>query len=76
MCIILKGILGIFFYIESAGLFEDIGIHFESGEFDGRKASAKFQSVAYNCWIATGGYVVTLIIALWQNKWNSRLSSQ
>jgi len=72
-----KGVLGIFFFIESAGLFPDLGSVGEHVQEQGglQNVRVKYHSLAYNCWIAAGGYVVTLVIALWQNKWNNRLSS-
>jgi hypothetical protein len=58
-------------------LFEDLGFDpkYEEGEnWDRNKIGEKYASVARNCWIATGAYAVTLIVAFWQNKWNSRLT--
>ncbi|KRY40817.1 Ribonuclease kappa [Trichinella spiralis] len=67
------GILGIMFYTQSPLLFEDIHYEKKASEFSISEISDRYQSTAYNCWIAAGGYVVTMIIAFWQTNWNNRL---
>ncbi|KRX13477.1 Zinc metalloproteinase nas-4 [Trichinella nelsoni] len=71
--IIFLGILGIMFYTQSPLLFEDIHYEKKASEFSISEISDRYQSTAYNCWIAAGGYVVTMIIAFWQTNWNNRL---
>ncbi|CDW51882.1 hypothetical protein TTRE_0000014101 [Trichuris trichiura] len=70
---IFLAILGIMFYTQSVLLFEDIHYEKEASEFSTSEISERYRSTAFNCWIATGGYVVTMIIAFWQTKWNNHL---
>ena len=71
--ILFLGLLGIFFYLESGILIEDLTLdeqHFDTkAEFMGQ-VHEDYRSNAVNCWIASALYVVTLIGAFWQNKWN------
>ncbi len=69
-----QGLLGLFFFVETGVLFPDIMSKELSERDSGRRfvkaVSEKYHSCAYNCWIAAALYVVTLVVALWQNKWN------
>jgi len=71
-------LLGVFFYIGSAALLEDL-------KFEGDTNTAKgwnddqvdyyYKSAAYNCWIAAAAYLITFVIAIWQNKLATRSGS-
>jgi len=71
--------MGIFFYIHSVALAEDIVIDEKS--FEHKNATAKiadfynqvdegYKQNAYNCWIAAGLYIITLFVAVWQFRQN------
>lgn len=73
-----QGVLGLFFFTESVMLFENIGYNKgaaallkpESGA--GAEVNQRYQTAAYQCWIAAALYAVTLLGAFWQNKWNTQ----
>ncbi|PIO60635.1 hypothetical protein TELCIR_17865 [Teladorsagia circumcincta] len=74
--VIFLGLLGVFFYVQAVTLFPDL--HFAEESKEGGHAmptvediESKYSEKAMQCWIAAGMYGVTLILVLWQNKYNT-----
>jgi len=75
--IIQLALMGIFFYIKSVALIEDLPLkehHSSPGEFFADVDRAYSQN-AYNCWIAACLYVLTLLISGHQYWANSKAST-
>uniref|UniRef100_A0A7E4W029 Ribonuclease kappa n=1 Tax=Panagrellus redivivus TaxID=6233 RepID=A0A7E4W029_PANRE len=67
--VIFLGLLGIFFYSQAVTLFPDL--NFGEEPFRPLVVEQKYADKATQCWIAAGMYLVTLILVLWQNKYNT-----
>ncbi|KAI4468456.1 ribonuclease kappa [Holotrichia oblita] len=68
-------LMGVFYYIRSVALAEDVpGLeeHFESLQEFYAAADAGYTQNAYNCWIAACIYLITLAISFQQFWQNSR----
>jgi ribonuclease kappa len=68
-------LLGVFFYIESPALAEDLPINEDDWAAGGHNytyISDLYQKVAVNCWIATGMYGATFIFSCIMLKLNMR----
>ena len=74
--IIQLSMMGIFFYINSVALIEDIKLAEEYDDLRKLKTDmdAGYQQNAYNCWIAALMYLVTLCVSAQQFWMNSRTS--
>ncbi|XP_017466723.1 PREDICTED: ribonuclease kappa-B [Rhagoletis zephyria] len=70
-------LMGVFFFIHSVALIEDlpIGEEFHSVEEFYTAANAAYNQNAYNCWIAACIYVLTLLLSAQQFYVNSRATS-
>ncbi|XP_003340374.1 ribonuclease kappa [Monodelphis domestica] len=71
--VIMLVILGIFFNLHTAGLFEDLP--FEEDDFsqdNPEKIFALFESVSYNCFIAAGLYALVGGFSFCQVRLNKR----
>uniref|UniRef100_A0A1I8A1S3 Transmembrane protein n=2 Tax=Steinernema glaseri TaxID=37863 RepID=A0A1I8A1S3_9BILA len=75
--VIFLGLLGVFFSVNAVSLFPDLHFKEEVVDDHGRVPPmdpADIRSVysdkASQCWIAAGLYLVTLIVVMWQNRWN------
>lgn len=61
--------MGAAFYMYSPNLIEDIGIDEHVWESQNTTqavwdyVATKYQNTAYNCWIAAGFYVITLVLS-------------
>lgn len=68
-------LLGIFFWVRSPALFEDVPLKdWESHGFDSDYAKKKYEQNAINCWIAAAIYVGLFIFSFVQYKMNNRSS--
>lgn len=71
-------LMGVFYYIKSVALFEDIGLEEELEKMTPDefyiKADALYTQSAYNCWIAACIYVLLLIFSAHQFYMNSQSS--
>ncbi|XP_026278886.1 ribonuclease kappa-B [Frankliniella occidentalis] len=70
-------LMGIFYYVQSVGLAEDLSVmeeNFETQEEFYAAADSAYQQNAYNCWIAACLYIFTLLISGQQFYQNSRNS--
>jgi len=58
-------VMGICFYTRSVALIEDVGAaeHGESGPSFMSDVYAGYEQNAYNCWIATLMYLVTMVVS-------------
>ncbi|XP_005097060.1 ribonuclease kappa [Aplysia californica] len=75
--VVMLGLMGVFFYIRSPSLFEDANIsesEWEKEKFSADYVKDKYESQAYNCWIAAGLYVAVFIFSFIQQKLNSRVN--
>ncbi|XP_041367427.1 ribonuclease kappa-like [Gigantopelta aegis] len=71
--IIMLGLLGIFFYLQSPNLFEDLPHKdWAAANFSREYIVQKYEQNAINCWIAAGLYVVLGIFCFTQQRMNSR----
>lgn len=68
--------MGIFYYLHSVALIEDLPLkeHYDSVEEFYAEADKAYQQNAYNCWIAALIYVATLVLSGQQFYANSRSS--
>ncbi|XP_055920007.1 ribonuclease kappa [Eupeodes corollae] len=70
-------LMGLFFYIHSVALIEDLPLaeNYETiGDFYSA-ANAAYNQNAYNCWIAACIYVLTLLLSAQQFYANSRVTA-
>ncbi|KAK3927149.1 Ribonuclease kappa [Frankliniella fusca] len=70
-------LMGIFYFVRSVGLAEDLSVmeeNFETMEEFYAAADSGYQQNAYNCWIAACLYIFTLLISAQQFYQNSRNS--
>ncbi|KAF7400387.1 hypothetical protein HZH66_005571 [Vespula vulgaris] len=70
-------LMGIFFYIKSVALVEDLpleGKYFSNKEEFYTEAERGYTQNAYNCWIAACIYVLTFLFSGYQFYLNSRSS--
>ncbi|OXU20900.1 ribonuclease kappa [Nasonia vitripennis] len=70
-------LMGIFFYIKSVALIEDLPLedsYFEKPEDFYMAADSGFTRNAYNCWIAACIYILTFLFSGHQFYLNSRSS--
>lgn len=69
--------MGVFFFIHSVALIEDlpIGEEYTSVEEFYTAANAAYNQNAYNCWIAACIYVLTLLLSAQQFYVNSRATA-
>ncbi|XP_076178227.1 ribonuclease kappa [Ptiloglossa arizonensis] len=69
-------LMGIFFYVKSVALVEDLSLleHFEKLEDFYAEADRGYKQNAYNCWIAACIYVLTFLLSGHQFYLNSRSS--
>jgi len=69
-------LMGVFYYIHSVALIEDLPIeeHYHSPEEFYAAADRAYAQNAYNCWIAACIYVGTLLFSAHQFYANSRSS--
>uniref|UniRef100_A0A6M2DE88 Putative ribonuclease salivary secreted ribonuclease corethrella appendiculata n=1 Tax=Xenopsylla cheopis TaxID=163159 RepID=A0A6M2DE88_XENCH len=74
--IIQLGLMGVFYYIKSVALIEDLPLeeHYHSPADFYAAADMAFTQNAYNCWIAACLYILTLVISAQQFYVNSRSS--
>lgn len=74
--IIQLALMGVFFYIHSVALVEDLLLddHYDNAEDFYKAADEAYSKNAKNCWIATGLYVITLLFSGHQFYANSRRS--
>jgi len=66
-------LMGVFFYIRSPALIEDVFVPEEAEHSPEAYIDAiikSYQVSAYNCWIATAMYAATFIFSAWQVKAN------
>ncbi|XP_045136892.1 ribonuclease kappa-like [Portunus trituberculatus] len=73
--IVQLGIMAVLFWVKSPAFIEDLSIpeeaHHDAGHFiDALDKS--YKTIAQNCGIAAGMYVITLIISGWQVMVNKR----
>ncbi|CAG9799178.1 unnamed protein product [Chironomus riparius] len=70
-------LMGVFYYIHSVALIEDLPIeeHYKTPSEFYAAADRAYSQNAMNCWIAALIYVVTLAVSTWQFYANSRASS-
>lgn len=68
--------MGIFYYMHSVALIEDLPLeeHYSSPSEFYAEADKAYQQNAYNCWIAALIYVATLVLSGQQFYANSRTS--
>jgi len=74
--IVQLSLMGIFFWIHSVALVEDLSVK-EPGEYDSKEAfvtamEGSYNQNAMNCWIAALLYLVTLCISAQQFWMNNR----
>ncbi|XP_033328790.1 ribonuclease kappa [Megalopta genalis] len=69
-------LMGIFFYVKSVALVEDLPLEgtFEDSDHFYREADRSYTQNAYNCWIAACIYVLTFLFSGHQFYINSRSS--
>jgi len=69
-------LMGLFYYIHSVALVEDLPLdeHYATPELFYAAADRAYSQNAYNCWIAACIYVLTLIVSGQQFYANSRSS--
>lgn len=69
--------MGVFFFIHSVALIEDLPIseEYTSVEEFYTAANAAYNQNAYNCWIAACIYVLTLLLSAQQFYVNSRATA-
>ncbi|VDP47621.1 unnamed protein product [Soboliphyme baturini] len=72
--VVFMAVLGIAFYTQTALLYQDLHIQATVADFNLADVAERYRSSAFNCWIAAGGYVLTLIIAFWQNRWSNTVA--
>ncbi|ESO12251.1 hypothetical protein HELRODRAFT_105257 [Helobdella robusta] len=73
--IIMLALLGVFFYIRSPILSEDLPINekdWENRNFSYGYIKDLYEQNAFNCWIAAGLYAVTFIISVIMIKVNQK----
>ncbi|KAL7735142.1 hypothetical protein ACLKA6_008404 [Drosophila palustris] len=70
-------LMGLFFYIHSVALIEDLPLLEEYENLDAfyTAANAAYTQNAYNCWIAACIYVLTLLLSAQQFYMNSRVTA-
>ncbi|XP_014095735.1 ribonuclease kappa-B [Bactrocera oleae] len=70
-------LMGVFFFIHSVALIEDLPIaeDFTSVEEFYNAANRAYNQNAYNCWIAACIYVLTLLLSAQQFYVNSRATA-
>jgi hypothetical protein len=69
--------MGIFFYIKSVALVEDVGVaEIAFGEHWEAEVDTAYKARAYNCWIAVAMYVGSFGFSLFQLYLNKRASHQ
>ncbi|XP_039956387.1 ribonuclease kappa-B [Bactrocera neohumeralis] len=70
-------LMGVFFFIHSVALIEDLPIkeEYTSVEEFYTAANAAYNQNAYNCWIAACIYVLTLLLSAQQFYVNSRATA-
>ncbi|EDW09727.1 hypothetical protein AWZ03_008853 [Drosophila navojoa] len=70
-------LMGLFFYIHSVALIEDLPLAEEYKTLDEfyTAANAAYNQNAYNCWIAACIYVLTLLLSAQQFYMNSRVTA-
>lgn len=69
--------MGVFYQIKSPALFEDIPLNvteWEEKNFDKDYIYEKYETVALNCFIASGIYVVLFFFSCCQQRMNARAS--
>jgi len=69
------GILGVFFWVKSPGLFEDLAMakdEWKTNNFSKAYAYEKYEQNAVNCWIAAGIYLVLFVFSFVQFRMNNR----
>ncbi|XP_044735394.1 ribonuclease kappa-like [Chrysoperla carnea] len=69
-------LMGLFYYVKSVALIEDLGIEekFENINDFYAEADKRYTQSAYNCWIAACLYIFTLLFSAHQFYVNSRCS--
>ena len=68
---VLKGIMGILLYTQSAAFIDDISVEEnENGTLTGEIITEGFHASAINCWGAAGLYVITFVISVIQVVFN------
>lgn len=69
--------MGLFFYVHSVALIEDLPLQeeYESIEQFYSEANTAYNQNAYNCWIAACIYVLTLLLSAQQFYANSRVTA-
>uniref|UniRef100_A0AC34QVA6 Ribonuclease kappa n=1 Tax=Panagrolaimus sp. JU765 TaxID=591449 RepID=A0AC34QVA6_9BILA len=71
--VLFLGLLGIFFYSQAVTLFPELPFRErDEKEFSASVVEQKYSEKAIQCWIASGMYLVTLILVFWQNKYNQK----
>jgi ribonuclease kappa len=71
------GLLGVFFFIKTPILSEDLPIddtEWEKQGYQYKYIEDLYKQNAYNCWIAAGLYCVTFVISVVMIKVNQRSS--
>ncbi|EDW01432.1 ribonuclease kappa [Drosophila grimshawi] len=70
-------LMGLFFYIHSVALIEDLPLEekYSSLEEFYTAANNAYTQNAYNCWIAACIYVLTLLLSAQQFYMNSRVTA-
>jgi len=70
-------LMGVFYYIHSVALVEDLPLdeHYESPQDFYAAVDRAYSQNALNCWIAALMYVATLVVSAWQFYANSRTNS-
>ncbi|KAL8614319.1 hypothetical protein ACOMHN_007657 [Nucella lapillus] len=73
--IIMLALLGIFFWVRSPALFEDVPLdEWDKKGFSLDYAKTKYEQNAVNCWIAAALYVVLFVFSFVQYRMNNRSS--
>lgn len=69
--------MGLFFYVHSVALIEDLPLEEEYATVDEfySAANTAYNQNAYNCWIAACIYVLTLLLSAQQFYVNSRVTA-
>ncbi|KAJ6641192.1 Ribonuclease kappa [Pseudolycoriella hygida] len=69
-------LMGVFYYIHSVALIEDLPLeeHYSDPAEFYAAADMAYSQNAYNCWIAACIYIVTLVLSIQQFYANSRAS--
>lgn len=73
--IVMLALMGVFFYVKSPALVEDLPLNETEWE-DWDNVEKAYHGTAYNCWIATALYALTLAFSLFQYRLNARSSYQ